>query len=101
MDGAPREEQEPAQLRRLRRLVTALTATMIVGCLVVIALLVIRLTDRSPALPQAIDLPGGAAAVALTQGPGWYAVVTDDDRILIYDRTTGALRQTVQVATPD
>ncbi len=72
---------------------------MIVGCLVVIVVLVIRLADRSPALPQVIELPDGAAAVALTQGPGWYAVVTDDDRILIYDRMTGTLRQTVRVTS--
>ncbi|RBI84252.1 hypothetical protein DRV85_12465 [Rhodosalinus halophilus] len=99
MKEAPREEEEPAQLRLLRRLVTVLTATMIVGLLVVIGLLVIRLTDRTPALPESIALPDGAAAVALTQGPGWYAVVTDDDRILIFDRDTGALRQSVRVDT--
>ncbi|MFP4304759.1 MAG: DUF6476 family protein, partial [Rhodosalinus sp.] len=99
MNEAPRQEEEPAQLRFLRRLVTALTATMVVGLLVVIGLLVIRLTDRAPVLPEAIALPGDAKAVALTQGPGWYAVVTDDDRILIYDRDTGALVQTVQVET--
>lgn len=72
---------------------------MIVGCLIVIVVLVIRLADRSPALPQVIELPDGAGAVALTQGPGWYAVVTDDDRILIYDRMTGTLRQTVRVTS--
>ncbi|MFP4239527.1 DUF6476 family protein [Rhodosalinus sp.] len=99
MNEAPRQEEEPAQLRFLRRLVTALTATMVVGLLVVIGLLVIRLTDRAPVLPEVIALPGDAKAVALTQGPGWYAVVTDDDRILIYDRDTGALVQTVQVET--
>ncbi len=74
-----------------------LTATMICGLLVVIGLLVIRFSSKAPYLPEAIALPGGAKAVAFTQGPDWYAVVTDDNNILIYDRTSGALRQTVAV----
>jgi len=77
--------------------VTVLTAVMIGGLLVVIGLLVMRFSDTAPALPDRIDLPGDARAVAVTQGDSWYAIITDDDRILIYDRTTGALRQEVQV----
>ncbi len=95
MDDTP--ETEPAQIRALRRLVTALTLTMIAGVVVVAAALVIRLGATSPALPDRIDLPGDARAVAFTQGPDWYAVTTDDDRILIFDRATGELRQSVLV----
>jgi hypothetical protein len=42
-------------------------------------------------------LPDGATATAFTQGSDWYAIVTDTNQILIYDRLTGALRQTVVI----
>jgi len=74
-----------------------LTATMIFGLLVVIGLLVIRFSSTAPVLPQTITLPDGETAQAFTQGKDWYAVVTETDRILIYDRTTGNLRQTVDI----
>lgn len=76
-------------------LVTTLTVVMICGVVVVVGLLVTRLSDDTPTLPDEITLPGGARAQAVTIGDGWYAVVTDDQRILIFDRTTGKLRQTV------
>ena len=43
------------------------------------------------------DLPDGARAVAFTQGSDWFAVVTADDRILVFDRLTGRLRQEVRL----
>ena len=88
---------EPANLAFLRRLVTVLTVVMIAGVLTVIALLVTRLTRDTPLLPSEITLPDGAEARAFTQGDDWYAVVTSDNRILIFDRLTGALRQTVTI----
>ncbi len=88
---------EPANLRFLRRMVTVLTAVMIVGVVVVIGLLVTRLTRDAPVLPSEITLPDGASALAFTQAADWYAVVTDGGEILIFDRFTGALRQTVVV----
>ena len=91
------EPDEPANLRFLRRLVTSLTVVMMCGVLVVIGLLVTRLRDRGPILPQEIALPDGTTPLAITAGRGWYAVVTQDDRILIYDQLSGALRQTVQI----
>ncbi|MWB77758.1 hypothetical protein GLS40_06960 [Pseudooceanicola sp. 216_PA32_1] len=89
--------EEPANLRFLRRLVTGLTAVMMAGVLLIIVLIVIRFRDAGPVLPDSIDLPDGAQAVAVTAAEGWYAVVTDDNRILIFDRVTGQLRQTVVV----
>lgn len=76
---------------------TVLTATMIFGLLVVIGLLVIRFSNKSPYLPTSVTLPDGAKAVTFTQGPDWYAVVTKDDVILIFDRMTGELRQSVAI----
>ncbi len=70
---------------------------MICGVVVIVALLVTRLSSTTPPLPDEITLPDGAKASALTIGDSWYAVVTQDQRILIYDRTTGQLRQTIAV----
>lgn len=88
---------EPGNLRFLRLLVTGLTATMVAGLLVLIALFVIRFPATTPPLPDTITLPDGARAQAFTATPGWYAVVTTDDRILIYNRADGQLRQEISV----
>ena len=115
MGGTPDEDDgfdlgtlrgpDASALRRLRALVTTLTAVMILGILAIVAVLVIRLSDAgltgegarvSAPLPEALALPDGARATAFTRGPDWLAVVTEDDRILIYD-LDGALRQEVRI----
>ena len=97
MDDTP--SPEPANLRFLRRLATVLTAVMILGIAAVVGLLVLRLsTPPRPVLPATVKLPDGVHAEAVTFGAGWYAVVTDADTILIFDSTTGALRQSVGIA---
>jgi hypothetical protein len=93
----PVEPQETPQLKWLRRMVMALTAVMIGGVVLTFALIVIRLSDRTPTLPEEVELPDGASAQAVTIGANWYAVVTDDNRILIFDKTTGKLKQTVDL----
>ncbi|MVO16272.1 DUF6476 family protein [Parasedimentitalea huanghaiensis] len=91
------EIQEPPQLKFLRRLVTTLTAVMIGGLVVVISLLVIRLSDKGVTLPENITLPDGTTPTAVTFGNGWIAVVSNDNRILIMDATSGELRQTIDI----
>lgn len=84
--------EEPANLRFLRLLVTTLTAVMTCGLVIVVALLVTRLNQTPvPQLPDQIALPAGVSALAITAGPGWYAVVTDDDRVLVYREGSGEL----------
>ena len=70
---------------------------MILGFLVLIAALVIRLNADPLPLPDRITLPEGVTALAFTQGTDWFAVVTDADTILIYDRATGRLRQALEI----
>ena len=72
---------------------------MIIGLLTIVALLVIRFTypSQSVAIPASISLPDGTSAIAYTQGPGWYAVVTSEDEILIFDGTTLELRQRIEI----
>jgi hypothetical protein len=90
---------EPSNLRLLRRLVTALMVVMIVGFLTLIVMLVMRLAPSTPELPlpSSITLPDGSKAETFTQGPDWFAVVTNDNRILIYDRATGKLKQVMKI----
>ncbi|WP_138933592.1 DUF6476 family protein [Roseovarius arcticus] len=99
MDDDPQMQPvDPAMVRYLRVLVTALSATMIIGFIIIVALFVTRFAGAPDvALPDAIALPDGAKAEAFTQGRDWYAVVTEADNILIYDRLTGQLRQTVRI----
>lgn len=71
---------------------------MILGLLVIVTLFVTRFW-RGPdlALPASVTLPEGARATAFTQGGNWFAIVTGDGRILIYDRAGGTLRQVVEI----
>ena len=87
--------EEPGNLRFLRLLVTILTGVMIAGVVVVVALLVTRLSGDTPQVPDDLTLPEGVEPQAVTFGDGWIAVVTTDQRIVIFDRTTGKIRQTV------
>ena len=88
-------------VRFLKILVTTLTVTTIVGLIVLISVIVMRVQEMdAQSAPIAFDqltLPDGATAVGYTKGRDWHAIVTDDDRILIFDTATGALRQEITV----
>ena len=70
---------------------------MLVGVVVVVGLLVTRLSGKGPDLPEIVQMPDGKTATAFTQGRDWFAIVTTDNEILIYNRTDGQLRQTLQI----
>lgn len=79
-----------------------LTLTMIVGVITVVAVIVTRMPQslsQRPAVPQGLTLPEGARAQAVTFGTGWTAVVTTDQRILIFG-ADGTLRQEVPLDLP-
>ena len=91
----------PPSLRLLKWLVIVLTLTMIGGVITVVGLLVTRMPERlaapAPSLPEDFRLPEGTSAQAVTFGADWVAVVTTDDRILIYGRN-GTLRQDIRIS---
>ena len=93
----------PPSLRLLKWLVIVLTLTMIGGVITVVGLIVTRMPQAfitaAPSLPDDLTLPQGATAAAVTFGTGWVAVVTTDDRILIFGKD-GTLRQEVRIAAP-
>jgi hypothetical protein len=104
MGEGPEDFPEPPRLRQLRWLVNALTATLIVGVIAIVTLLVIRLGPPSPAprLPPEVRLPAGERAEAVTLGKGWIAVVTVDgdrqERIRVLDARTGRERGVAEIA---
>lgn len=91
----------PAVVRVLQWLVIGLTASMMLGVIAVVTVVVTRFPKpATPPLPEALVLPPGAVPLSVAQGRDWVGITTTDDRILIYDRLTGALRQTVTLARP-
>ncbi len=85
----------------MKALVTILTMVLIAGLITVIWLLVTRVPQiaGTPSVPPAIRLPEGVVPQAVTLGRNWTAIVTDDSRIMIFDKA-GALAQTVEVTLP-
>ncbi len=79
-----------------------LTLTMIMGVITVVGLLVTRMQQgfptqtAAPTLPAGISLPAGATPQAVTFGANWVAIVTEDNRILVYS-SGGELQQEVQI----
>ncbi len=76
---------------------------MIAGLVTIIILIVIRVPNVIRAvedplpLPASITLPDGTTAETFTRGRDWYAVVTTDNQILIFNQSDGSLRQTIQI----
>ena len=103
MDPTPQPALTTAQLVFLRRLVTTLTLTMITGMILIATMFVINFSKQrvgavtNLALPDQIQLPDKARALSFTQAENWFAVVTTDNHILIFDRTSGQLKQTLLI----
>lgn len=96
--------REPLRLRNLRRMVTLLTGTLILGVALIVVVLVVRLAETPGpiALPDAVQVPDGESVQAVTLGREWIALVTRDadglERIRVLDRTTGRERALIQIA---
>ncbi|WP_149140562.1 DUF6476 family protein [Gemmobacter caeruleus] len=98
MDDTSEKLELPPSLRWLKWLVTALTLTLILGVITIVGLLVTRLPlGVAQPFPENLALPAGAVPQAVTRGQGWVAVVTQDNRILIFD-TAGTLTQEVAIS---
>ena len=85
--------QLPRNLRFLQRLVTLLTVSMILGILTIAALLAFKLRSENINFPQTLTLPDGTKPIAFTQTKDWYAIVTDEHEILIYDNSGNRIQK--------
>lgn len=96
MAQTPEMDEEPPQVRLLRRLSMALIVVLILGFLTIVGTIVIRLGfGGAPGQGVAVEtlvLPAGDI-VATGQGPGTVHVVLRDaegvERLLVFDAGTG------------
>ena len=79
---------------------TMLTASMIVGILLIVTLLVIKIRSEDLNFPSNLLLPDGTKPVAFTQTKDWYSVVTEENDILIY-KNDGTLIKSIKVSGLD
>ncbi|MDA5094714.1 DUF6476 family protein [Aliiroseovarius sp. KMU-50] len=108
MDNSPQDETGAEHtvldgtVRFLKILVTTLTATTIIGLIVLITVIVMRFQQENVVpLPDELVLPAGVTATAVTRGPGWFAVVTDDERILILEPDGQTIRREVSISNTE
>ena len=88
----------PPSLRFLKSLVTVMMVVMILGVITIVGLLVTRLPQPTPQfeLPEVLALLMGVTPLAITQGPDFWAVVSEDRRIFIFDGE-GTLQREIAV----
>ena len=68
--------------------------TMIVGVITIVGLLVTRMPDGSSVpVPEGIVLPEGERAAAVTVAEGMLLVVTESQRLLVFDRMGQFIRE--------
>ena len=80
---------------------TVLTIMFILGFAIVVALFVYKFRDLEipgpMKIPDSIVLPPGTEVQAFTQGRDWHAVVTQDNRILIYGSESDQPIQEIEI----
>ena len=74
------EPPEPPRLRALRRLVTALTVTLMLGIIIIVGLMVWRLGLAGPSvrLPEEIILPEGERLTGWARNADYVVLITED-----------------------
>lgn len=99
-DEQPLSEADARNLRFLRGLVLVLTATMIAGMVLLVALFYARLGGDTPApaalvVPDRFELPAGAEIAAVTQARDFWLVVTTEGDVVFFDPEGGAPVRTI------
>ena len=79
----PVNPTEPANLQFLRRLVTTLTATMIVGLIAIFTVLVIRLQSPVAIFPKITALPEGTQVISVSRSPRELIVIDQNRKIYL------------------
>ena len=96
MEDAPLSPADARTLRYLRGLVSLLTAVMVVGMIVLVAVFVMRFPDGNAAkrdglvTPDDLALPPGAHVTAVTRTPDAWVVVTAAGDIYFFAASGGA-----------
>ena len=79
----PVNPTEPANLQFLRRLVTTLTATMIVGLIAIFTVLVIRLQSPVAIFPKITALPEGTQVLSVSRTANELIVIDQNRKIYL------------------
>jgi hypothetical protein len=88
---------EPANLRFLRRLVTTLTATMILGLLAIFTVLVIRLQPTNEVFPEILALPKKIEVLSISRTSSEVIVISQNKIIYVLSVDGKKLLQTFQI----
>jgi hypothetical protein len=91
------DQPEPANLRFLRRLVTTLTATMILGLIAIFTVLVIRLQAPVQIFPEILELPDKTKVLSISRTPSELIIVDEKRNIYIMSRDGTKLLETFSI----
>ncbi|MDB3859959.1 DUF6476 family protein [Paracoccaceae bacterium] len=83
----------PTSIKFLKLLVTVLAGVMIIGFVIIVCVFVISFRKSPTLIPATLELPRNVNPIAYTQTTNWYAIVTDDDEILIFDNTGNEIQK--------
>jgi len=80
-------------IKFLKLLVTVLAGVMIIGFVIIVSLFILNFRTSHIPIPATIELPSSASPVAYTQTKNWYAIITDQDEIFIYDKAGNQIQK--------
>ncbi len=80
-------------IKFLKLLVTVLASVMIIGFVIIVSLFILNFRTSNFSIPATIELSSGVSPVAYTQTKDWYAIITDQDEILIYDKAGNQIQK--------
>lgn len=98
-EDTPLSGRDAALVRYLKWLVTAMSVTMIAGVIVLVTVVVMRFNAdiAHTAFPDAIALPEGVTARAVTLGPDFLIVVSEGGRVFVFSPDGETLRQEIEI----
>ena len=80
-------------IKFLKLLVTVLAGVMIIGFVIIVSLFILNFRTSNIPMPTKIELPSSVTPVAYTQTKNWYAIITDQDEIFIYDNAGNQIQK--------
>ena len=66
---------------------------MIIGFIIIVSLFVLNFQKSYVPIPVTLELQNGVKPIAYTQTEDWYAIVTDEHEILIYDNSGNRIQK--------
>tara|TARA_B100001758_G_C18348770_1_gene578552 strand:+ start:286 stop:621 length:336 start_codon:yes stop_codon:yes gene_type:complete len=83
----------PPSIKLLKLLVTVLACVMIIGFIIIVSLFVLNFQKSHVSIPVTLELQNGVKPIAYTKTKDWYAIVTDEHEILIYDNSGNRIQK--------